>query len=55
MFKNTTIDFPNRSFFFSRANSTDKEPYQCMRLLQRRAEYEMYADVILVRINLMYM
>ncbi len=37
-----------------RANSTDKEVSECMRLLKRRAEYEMYADVILVRIVMIY-
>ena len=35
----------------SRANSKAKEASECMRLLKKRAEYEMYADVILVSID----
>jgi hypothetical protein len=34
-----------------RSNSSDNEATDCMRLLKHRAEYEMYADVILVSIN----
>jgi len=45
------LEDKNKSqLYFSRANSTDKTVSECMRLLKHRAEYEMYADVILVRI-----
>ena len=38
----------------SRANANAKEASECMRLLKKRAEYEMYADVILVSIDRAY-
>jgi hypothetical protein len=41
-------------FLFLRANSTGKEASECMHLLKQRAEYEMYADVILVRISIFH-
>jgi len=50
--RNSSIS--NQTILF-RANSTDKEVSECMRLLKRRAEYEMYADVILVRIDIIFL
>ena len=35
---------------FLRSNSSDNQANDCLRLLKHRAEYEMYADVILVSI-----
>ena len=37
-----------KTFPSPRANSKAKEASECMRLLKQRAEYELYADVILV-------
>ncbi|CAF4079395.1 unnamed protein product [Rotaria magnacalcarata] len=38
-----------------RANSSDREAFECMRLLKQRAEYEMHADVILMTESMSYL
>ncbi|CAF5214791.1 unnamed protein product, partial [Rotaria magnacalcarata] len=37
------------------ANSSDREAFECMRLLKQRAEYEMHADVILMTESMSYL
>ncbi|CAF0934240.1 unnamed protein product [Rotaria sordida] len=43
------------TLFYFKANSSDKEAFECMRLLRQRAEYEMYADVILMTESMSYL
>ncbi|CAF1121040.1 unnamed protein product [Adineta steineri] len=40
---------------YLKANSTGKEAAECMHLLKQRAEYEMYADVILMTESMSYL
>jgi hypothetical protein len=42
------------TLFFLKSNSSDNEAAECMRLLKKRAEYEMYADVILMTESMCY-
>ncbi|CAF4557801.1 unnamed protein product [Rotaria sp. Silwood1] len=43
------------TLFYFKANSSDREAFECMRLLKQRAEYEMYADVILMTESMSYL
>ncbi|CAF2893613.1 unnamed protein product [Rotaria sp. Silwood2] len=43
------------TLFYFKANSSDKEAFECMCLLKQRAEYEMYADVILMTESMSYL
>ncbi|CAF3326097.1 unnamed protein product [Rotaria socialis] len=43
------------AIFYFKANSSDREASECMRLLKQRAEYEMYADVILMTESMSYL
>jgi hypothetical protein len=43
------------TLFYLKSNSSDNEASDCMRLLKHRAEYEMYADVILMTESMGYL
>jgi len=43
------------TLFYFKSNSSDNEISDCMRLLKQRAEYEMYADVILMTESMGYL
>ncbi|UJR25237.1 hypothetical protein I4U23_006589 [Adineta vaga] len=43
------------TLFYFKANSIDEDSAECMHILKKRAEYEMYADVILMTESMSYL